>query len=163
MDDFDMLERDEDEDHVMIMGGDEWTPDELAAAEARFEKVYGLSLNPGSNQGPAEIAAPAADPPAGQESAAGPLQQQQQRSAAPVHVLPLYAMLPQAQQAAVFQPVPAGHRLIVVATNVAETSVTIPGIRWVHKCDVVLFSSFRPVSYSQSKDTLKQILLLAGV
>ena len=46
---------------------------------------------------------------------------------APVHVLPLYAMLPQAAQARVFAPVPAGHRLIVVATNVAETSLTIPG------------------------------------
>jgi hypothetical protein len=44
-----------------------------------------------------------------------------------VHVLPLYAMLPRAAQAAVFGAVPEGHRLIVVATNVAETSVTIPG------------------------------------
>ena len=44
-----------------------------------------------------------------------------------VHVLPLYAMLPGAAQAAVFSAVPAGHRLIVVATNVAETSLTIPG------------------------------------
>lgn len=45
----------------------------------------------------------------------------------PVHVLPLYAMLPPAQQARVFRPPPPGHRLIVVATNVAETSLTIPG------------------------------------
>lgn len=47
--------------------------------------------------------------------------------ASPVHVLPLYAMLPRAAQDRVFEPVPAGHRLIVVATNVAETSLTIPG------------------------------------
>ena len=45
----------------------------------------------------------------------------------PVHVLPLYAMLPSAAQKRVFEPVPEGHRLIVVATNVAETSLTIPG------------------------------------
>ena len=45
----------------------------------------------------------------------------------PVHVLPLYAMLPPAQQALVFRSAPANHRLIVVATNVAETSLTIPG------------------------------------
>lgn len=45
----------------------------------------------------------------------------------PVYVLPLYAMLPAAQQARVFAPPPPGHRLIVVATNVAETSLTIPG------------------------------------
>ena len=49
----------------------------------------------------------------------------------PVHVLPLYAMLPRKAQRAVFKPPPEGHRLIVVATNVAETSVTIPGIRYV--------------------------------
>lgn len=48
-------------------------------------------------------------------------------AAQPVHVLPLYAVLPAAQQARVFRPPPEGHRLIVVATNVAETSLTIPG------------------------------------
>jgi len=31
----------------------------------------------------------------------------------------------------VFEPPPAGTRLVVVATNVAETSLTIPGIRYV--------------------------------
>lgn len=31
----------------------------------------------------------------------------------------------------VFEPVPAGSRLCVVATNVAETSLTIPGIKYV--------------------------------
>ena len=48
---------------------------------------------------------------------------------APVTVLPLYALLPPEAQRRVFQPPPEGHRLIVVATNVAETSLTIPGIR----------------------------------
>ncbi|RYY36484.1 ATP-dependent RNA helicase, partial [archaeon] len=36
---------------------------------------------------------------------------------APVHVLPLYALLPRGAQMRVFEPPPAGHRLIVVATN----------------------------------------------
>ena len=44
-----------------------------------------------------------------------------------VHVLPLYAALPRSEQDKVFAHVPEGHRLIVVATNVAETSLTIPG------------------------------------
>ena len=44
-----------------------------------------------------------------------------------VHVLPLYANLPRSAQARVFEAPPAGSRLIVVATNVAETSLTIPG------------------------------------
>lgn len=44
-----------------------------------------------------------------------------------VHVLPLYANLPRSAQGRVFEPPPDGSRLIVVATNVAETSLTIPG------------------------------------
>eukprot|EP00873_Tetraselmis_striata_P001128 jgi/Tetstr1/421392/TSEL_000145.t1 len=42
--------------------------------------------------------------------------------AAPVKVLPLYGMLSKAKQDLVFGEVPDGQRLIVVATNVAETS-----------------------------------------
>ncbi|KAK4958624.1 putative ATP-dependent RNA helicase DHR1 [Elasticomyces elasticus] len=48
-----------------------------------------------------------------------------------VHILPLYSKLPTAQQLRVFEPSPEGSRLIVLATNVAETSLTIPGIRYV--------------------------------
>ena len=43
-------------------------------------------------------------------------------------------MLSPEAQAAVFEPPPPGHRLIVVATNVAETSVTIPGVTYVVDC-----------------------------
>ncbi|KAI8141696.1 P-loop containing nucleoside triphosphate hydrolase protein [Fennellomyces sp. T-0311] len=53
---------------------------------------------------------------------------------APLHVLPLYSMLPTEAQLRVFQPPPEGTRLCVIATNVAETSVTIPGIRYVIDC-----------------------------
>jgi ATP-dependent helicase HrpA len=45
-------------------------------------------------------------------------------------VLPLYARLPTADQQKVFQPGRTGRR-IVLATNVAETSLTVPGIRYV--------------------------------
>ncbi|KAF0932563.1 hypothetical protein E2562_010443, partial [Oryza meyeriana var. granulata] len=48
-----------------------------------------------------------------------------------LRVLPLYAMLPASQQLRVFQDIPDGERLVVVATNVAETSLTIPGIKYV--------------------------------
>ncbi|KAK7607922.1 P-loop containing nucleoside triphosphate hydrolase protein [Phyllosticta paracitricarpa] len=51
-----------------------------------------------------------------------------------VHVLPLYSQLPTKQQLRVFEPPPDGSRLIVLATNVAETSLTIPGIRYVFDC-----------------------------
>lgn len=50
------------------------------------------------------------------------------------HVLPLYASLPTSQQMRVFQPTPDDSRLIVLATNVAETSLTIPGIKYVFDC-----------------------------
>ena len=44
-------------------------------------------------------------------------------------ILPLYARLSAAEQHRVFQPHPG--RRIVLATNVAETSLTVPGIRYV--------------------------------
>ena len=51
-----------------------------------------------------------------------------------MHVVPLYALLPSEKQMQVFKPPPEGHRLVVVATNVAETSLTIPNIRYVIDC-----------------------------
>ena len=46
-------------------------------------------------------------------------------------VLPLYSALPPDQQQAVFEPTPAGYRKVVVATNIAETSITINGVVYV--------------------------------
>jgi ATP-dependent RNA helicase DHX37/DHR1 len=51
-----------------------------------------------------------------------------------IHVLPLYSQLPTKEQLKIFDAVPEGSRLIVLATNVAETSLTIPGIRYVFDC-----------------------------
>lgn len=49
-----------------------------------------------------------------------------------VEVLPLYARLPTADQQKVFAPNPSRLvRRVVLATNVAETSLTVPGIRYV--------------------------------
>ncbi len=55
------------------------------------------------------------------------------RAALPtVEVLPLYARLPTAEQQKVFQPNASRlNRRVVLATNVAETSLTVPGIRYV--------------------------------
>ncbi|CCK68264.1 ATP-dependent RNA helicase ECM16 KNAG_0A06020 [Huiozyma naganishii CBS 8797] len=52
----------------------------------------------------------------------------------PLYVLPLYSLLPTSEQMKVFEKPPAGSRLCVVATNVAETSLTIPGVRYVVDC-----------------------------
>ena len=48
------------------------------------------------------------------------------------HCLPLYSLLPSHLQLRVFQPPPSPHhRTIIFATNIAETSITIPHIRYV--------------------------------
>lgn len=52
----------------------------------------------------------------------------------PLYVLPLYSLLPTTQQMKVFDTPPPGSRMCIVATNVAETSLTIPGIRYVVDC-----------------------------
>ncbi|CAG8530050.1 13771_t:CDS:10, partial [Acaulospora colombiana] len=55
----------------------------------------------------------------------------------PLHVLPLYSLLPTRAQLRVFETPPKGTRLCVVATNVAETSLTIPGVKYVVDCGKV--------------------------
>ncbi|XP_075541332.1 putative ATP-dependent RNA helicase kurz isoform X1 [Dermacentor variabilis] len=49
----------------------------------------------------------------------------------PLTVLPLFSLLPSEKQAKVFQAPPEGTRLCVVATNVGETSLTIPNVKYV--------------------------------
>ncbi|ORX44750.1 P-loop containing nucleoside triphosphate hydrolase protein [Hesseltinella vesiculosa] len=56
---------------------------------------------------------------------------QQQVPGAGLEVVPLHANLSPQEQARVFKRVPAGTRKVVVATNVAETSITIEGIVYV--------------------------------
>ncbi|ORY71569.1 P-loop containing nucleoside triphosphate hydrolase protein [Pseudomassariella vexata] len=60
-----------------------------------------------------------------EEAGTGPLR---------MHVLPLYSLLPTKEQMRVFEPPPEGSRHIILATNIAETSLTIPGIRYVFDC-----------------------------
>lgn len=48
-----------------------------------------------------------------------------------VKILPLYSLLSVQDQAKVFAPLDENTRLIVVTTNIAETSLTIPGISYV--------------------------------
>ncbi|PQQ14744.1 pre-mRNA-splicing factor ATP-dependent RNA helicase DEAH1-like [Prunus yedoensis var. nudiflora] len=46
-------------------------------------------------------------------------------------ICPIYANLPTELQAKVFEPTPLGARKVVLATNIAETSLTIDGIKYV--------------------------------
>eukprot|EP00842_Homolaphlyctis_polyrhiza_P002179 jgi/Hompol1/2962/HPOL_003083-RA len=46
-------------------------------------------------------------------------------------VCPIYANLPSDMQAKIFEPTPEGARKVILATNIAETSITIDGIVYV--------------------------------
>ncbi|MFH4977209.1 hypothetical protein AB6A40_003918 [Gnathostoma spinigerum] len=46
-------------------------------------------------------------------------------------ILPVYGALPSEMQTRIFEPAPPGSRKVVIATNIAETSLTIDGIYYV--------------------------------
>ena len=48
-----------------------------------------------------------------------------------LHVLPVYSSLPSEMQTRIFDPAPPGSRKVIVATNIAEASLTIDGIFYV--------------------------------
>ncbi|SPO27495.1 related to PRP43 - spliceosomal RNA helicase (DEAH-box family) [Ustilago trichophora] len=58
-------------------------------------------------------------------------------SAATMQLLPLHAGLSTAEQASIFSPSEKGCRKVVVATNIAEASVTLDGIVYVIDCGFV--------------------------
>ncbi|MCP5471069.1 MAG: ATP-dependent helicase HrpB [Sinobacteraceae bacterium] len=64
----------------------------------------------------------------------------------PARVLPLYGELPAAAQDAALESDPQGPRRVILATNVAETSLTIPGIRVVIDTGLVRRAVFDPVT-----------------
>ena len=49
----------------------------------------------------------------------------------PLEILPIYASLPAEQQQKIFKKTKPGYRKVVVATNIAETSLTVDGISFV--------------------------------
>ncbi|KAK0169190.1 hypothetical protein PV328_012360, partial [Microctonus aethiopoides] len=50
-------------------------------------------------------------------------------------ILPVYSALPSEMQTRIFEPAPCGSRKVVIATNIAETSLTIDGIYYVALAD----------------------------
>ncbi len=65
----------------------------------------------------------------------------------PLQILPLYGRLSIAEQNKVFQP--TGQRRLVLATNVAESSLTVPGIRYVIDTGTARISRYSPRSKVQ--------------
>jgi len=75
----------------------------------------------------------------------------------PMHIVPLYSLLSSEKQMRVFKPPPEDSRLVVVATNVAETSLTIPGIRYVVDCGRAKEVSKSLIMHSPSNSRIAQI------
>ncbi|XP_021756954.1 pre-mRNA-splicing factor ATP-dependent RNA helicase DEAH1-like isoform X1 [Chenopodium quinoa] len=59
-------------------------------------------------------------------------------------ICPIYANLPTDLQAKIFEPTPEGARKVVLATNIAETSLTIDGIKYVIDPGFVKMKSYNP-------------------
>ncbi|KAH6619703.1 P-loop containing nucleoside triphosphate hydrolase protein [Chaetomium sp. MPI-SDFR-AT-0129] len=60
-------------------------------------------------------------------------------------VFPLFGQLSMEAQHQAFQPIKGGQtRKLVLATNIAETSVTVPGVRYVIDCGKSKVKQFRP-------------------
>jgi ATP-dependent RNA helicase DDX35 len=69
-----------------------------------------------------------------------------------MYFLPLYAALPPHVQMTVFEPTPPNKRKVVLATNIAEASITIEGIR------VVVDSGFVKLNYFEVRTGLEALV-----
>ncbi|KAH3665833.1 hypothetical protein OGAPHI_004021 [Ogataea philodendri] len=65
-------------------------------------------------------------------------------------ICPIYANLPSDQQRLIFEPTPEGARKVVLATNIAETSLTIDGIVYVVDTGFVKENVFNPSTGMES-------------
>lgn len=70
--------------------------------------------------------------------------------AASIHLVPLYARLGKDEQERVFDPAPEGKSKIVIATNIAETSVTIDGITVVIDSGLAKLNYYNPRTFTAS-------------
>ncbi|RNB69629.1 ATP-dependent helicase HrpB [Brevibacillus panacihumi] len=61
-----------------------------------------------------------------------------------VQICPLYGALPQEKQDQALQPAKPGERKIVLATSIAETSLTVEGVRVVIDCGLMRVPRFSP-------------------
>ncbi|KAL0824236.1 hypothetical protein YC2023_014958 [Brassica napus] len=71
-------------------------------------------------------------------------------------ILPLaiFSALPSDQLMRVFAPAPIGFRKVVLATNIAETSITIPGIRYVVDPGRVMSRTYDPSKGMETLDVV---------
>lgn len=67
-------------------------------------------------------------------------------------ILPIYSQMPADLQAKIFDRAPPGVRKVIVATNIAETSLTVDGIMYVVDCG---FSKLKVYNPRMGMDTLQ--------
>lgn len=67
-----------------------------------------------------------------------------------VHLVPLYGRLAKEEQERVFDSAPFGRRKVIISTNIAETSVTIPGITTVIDSGLAKMNFYNPHTYTSS-------------
>lgn len=65
-------------------------------------------------------------------------------------VCPIFSSLPSEKQMQVFEPTPEGCRKVVLATNIAETSITINGIKYVIDTGLVKVRAYNPKTGMES-------------
>ncbi|XLR10550.1 hypothetical protein S83_038488, partial [Arachis hypogaea] len=71
-----------------------------------------------------------------------------------LQVVPIFVALPSEQQLRVFAPAPFGFCKVILATNIVETSVTIPGVKYVINPGFV-----KACSYDSEKDMESLIIV----
>lgn len=69
-------------------------------------------------------------------------------------ILPIYSSLPSEQQAKIFQATPRGSRKVVLATNIAETALTVDNIGFVVDCGFCKQNSYNPKTGLESLITV---------
>ncbi|KAG5465386.1 hypothetical protein CUR178_00089 [Leishmania enriettii] len=62
----------------------------------------------------------------------------------PLLILPIYSSMPPKEQARIYEPTPPGTRKVVIATNIAETSITIDGVVYVVDCGLCKQDYYNP-------------------
>ena len=67
-----------------------------------------------------------------------------------IHIVPLYGRLAKEEQERVFDSAPLGKKKVIISTNIAETSVTIPGITVVIDSGLAKLNFYSPRTFTSS-------------